>query len=1427
MSKLLRCYVANYGLNDSWYDGVLLDFRNNDKAVHSIINLDNGGGKTTLLSFLFSVIDPRKDYFLKSRQNANHKVSDYFSKNGVPGTCILEWSAPSTSNPRRVYVTGRSVHLKPNQDVEDVMFCYFKDSACAIEDFPGPNLGDNEPAMHWDAIQKWLSVRKKEQGFFQNAVQTSWFDRLRADGIVDSAMIRTQMKFSETEGGVDSFVAFKTQEEFLKKFIELASPDEILDKVHQGVAEFKTKAKNLPELEKCNNELLEAIAILDQLQVQHNAWTAQQTQVASAVETLVMLHGQIHGHFGHVNAAFTQASTQIEQWKNTLAIAKANLDVAEKNERYAAAVCALATYRSNDAQLKALAHSIETDEARIKHMEFLLRGRIIAEHVAVRQTLEEEIASILHVQAPLRNRLELSATAFHRGLANALVAQQQSLIDEAAYQTKTLNTIKTSKTCVLELTTRIAKQTVKQSDTQRQLDAIETRKKEMESQFNMPIDDLGTYLQASLHSLVHEQERLSEAVQLAQAQKYEITNAIREEDRTMSGLQSDIEQAKTWLDSQQNAVKMYETDTLLCAIVDGVPDLNMPTLLGHIDDEIARHRDTTNRWLVQANKLEESIERLENHQNGQANVNIDAVLVWLHAHGFEQAVSSTQYIASLSPSQRAVYLVEYPQGSSGIFIHPEHVHELRKKMASEPLPDTFQHVWLTTFTGSEVHPTNGLYFPLTNDADYDSAKALDALARARDNLNGLRTQQHAHEQRGALLQRLRFNIEAYQTKYPLQAQEETTARIAQLTAAHGVATQKHAQLTANLDAASAALVQGQEDLLEAKRQAQTKTPPMEQALRWVSEEYARIASLNEALAAARNDTIQAEIDKAAAEQQLQQAEIELDNSKDRARAVERLRQDTLTEQHALEMVNPQSAALAHNVNATLEHLRAEYQRYLGEWRMKSEEQVSATQQMHLVNCKNAIATLEKEQQKFVVPNASELGLSSTDVSEKAKEKALAALEEKKREHQGLEVRTLVAHRDYLAHKDEHISEADAVLDAPTAALAHERAKNALLHEKNALNTAQAQLTATQESSSALREKVYEVKGLKDVFDASLKDIECPACTATLEHLDIALWTSQRDAALGEYRSQNAQLSSLRKAREDSYHQYERYRASHSDNLYLRAQNHQDPSLLLDDTTLTNLLVELNDISASMSSDIQTHQSDQSRVVTELVTQASALTVLLEDALSQKVPQGAPLIGGMNVLRVKSSKTPFSSIGHADRMTRVTALLGEYLTGAKPFPTTSRDLFGHAIAAIYAKQLDFQILKMVENEKERYSFVHQVKNSGAEGVTMAMCLYMTILSVRSKPEKGQSTRDAGVLLIDNPFAKATSNKFWAALHNLADHYRVQFVFLTAVSDPETLRDFQHYIALTKKLDTVTGRRILTTASITFTKKEVPDAVVDMV
>lgn len=1423
MSKILRCYVANYGLADAWYDGVLMDFRSNDKPIHTIINLDNGGGKTTLLSFLFSVIDPRKDYFLKSRQNPNHKVSDYFSKNGVPGTCLLEWSAPTSSNPHRVYVTGRSVYLRNNQDVEDIMFCYFKESATAIEDFPGPNLGSNEPAMHWDAIQAWLTVRKKEQGFFQNSVQLNWFDRLRADGIVDSAMIRTQMKFSETEGGVDSFVAFKTQEEFLRKFIELSSPDDLMDKVHQGLSEFLVKAKNLPELEKCNAQLLQATEILGTLQKNQASLVTQQTCVARAVEALLGLRGQIYGHCAAVESDFTHIAQSIGQLKADLVAAQDSKVAAEKQERYCAAVRALATYKTSDALFKDKADALVDRKRRIAHIKFLLLERTKTEKIAIRSTIEQEIASILHAQAPLRRALTKAAFYFHRALTQQLSLQKSQLLSEKNALNETILRIDKQKKSLLSLTAELAKSEVAERDAQTQASGLTQKMHALVTQFHSTADRLSHTLQDRINALLHEKERIEGAIQNTKNAKHEAANAIRHEEHDTQSMQNELQRLHAWVRVQQEHAARFQENPILRSIVDGTPDLSMPTLVGNIDDEIAQKQSRISISIAAVSRLSDRVSRLETHQSEQHNDNIDAALEWLHKQGFDQAVSSVQYIASLSPAQRSSYLAKYPLGAGGVFLHPEHLKSLQTLLVTQPLPDLFQHVWVTTFTGDENLPSNGVYLLLTNDIDYDTEKADALLQELRTKLKNMRSEQHAWQEEAKALQRLRFDIEAYQRDYPLDAQAGVSMEIAQKKEDLETSQERQLALNAQLEQAHHDLFEQQQALAQAKRNADEQVAPMEHALRWLVEDYSRLDALAQMAIEAHNQTQAIQISLDTQSHLLRDDEQSLDSCKDRTRTLERLHQDTHLEQGSVQLVESDALDDLDAVQApSLNVLREEYTRYLGQWQMKSAEQVSANQQMALARCQDNIDSIEKAQRECTVPDAENLNMDAALVTLEQQNFHEQALNVENAEHEDLQLKAKFAHRDYLTYKNENIDPVDANLDASEAALRHEKQKQQVLHLQGSLSSTQQQLSKAEESSSLLREKVHQVKRLKDVFGESVKTIafetqELVSC----ETLDLGLWTAARDGALSEYSSSNNELLSLRKSRDTAYSQYDRYRDRHADNPYLKAQHHQDPTLLHDDETLSRLLMELAEISTSMTSDIEKHQSYQDKVVTELATQASTLTLLLEEALSQKVPQGAPLIGGMHVLRVKSSKTPFSSIGDAERLSRVSALIDEYLVNAKTFPAASKDLFAHAIAAIYARPLDFQILKMVENEKERYSFVHQVKNSGAEGVTMAMCLYMTILSVRNKPEKGAKQKDAGVLLIDNPFAKATSNKFWSALHNLADHYRVQFIFLTAVSDPETLRDFQHYIALTKKVDTVTGRRILTNASITFTKKEEPD------
>ena len=96
MQKITRIYVGNYGVNAAWYDGLIFDLTDamTREATDALINLENGGGKTTFLSFVFSCFETSQDKFLKHLQNANHRFGQYFSGDGRPGFILIEWEMP-------------------------------------------------------------------------------------------------------------------------------------------------------------------------------------------------------------------------------------------------------------------------------------------------------------------------------------------------------------------------------------------------------------------------------------------------------------------------------------------------------------------------------------------------------------------------------------------------------------------------------------------------------------------------------------------------------------------------------------------------------------------------------------------------------------------------------------------------------------------------------------------------------------------------------------------------------------------------------------------------------------------------------------------------------------------------------------------------------------------------------------------------------------------------------------------------------------------------------------------------------------------------------------------------------------------------------------------------------------------------------------
>lgn len=228
------------------------------------------------------------------------------------------------------------------------------------------------------------------------------------------------------------------------------------------------------------------------------------------------------------------------------------------------------------------------------------------------------------------------------------------------------------------------------------------------------------------------------------------------------------------------------------------------------------------------------------------------------------------------------------------------------------------------------------------------------------------------------------------------------------------------------------------------------------------------------------------------------------------------------------------------------------------------------------------------------------------------------------------------------------------------------------------------------------------------------------------------------------------------------------------------------------TDAKRLLEHLDDRIATTEATLQSMQADFDACVEEvLAVVRSAITTLNRATSKDKsVPVGAPYVGGKQVLKMRAN---FGSVPVETRRQTLSAYL-DMLVDTNVFPPRGTDLIADAMARVYGRPLGLQVLKMSIEETEQYVPVERVSNSGGEGVVMAMFLYLVINQLRAENHAQVHRIAGGPLILDNPFAKATSPTMWRAQRLLAEAMDVQLIFATALQDFNALGEFQRFIRL---------------------------------
>lgn len=214
------------------------------------------------------------------------------------------------------------------------------------------------------------------------------------------------------------------------------------------------------------------------------------------------------------------------------------------------------------------------------------------------------------------------------------------------------------------------------------------------------------------------------------------------------------------------------------------------------------------------------------------------------------------------------------------------------------------------------------------------------------------------------------------------------------------------------------------------------------------------------------------------------------------------------------------------------------------------------------------------------------------------------------------------------------------------------------------------------------------------------------------------------------------------------------------------------------------------------------KSDYDATVRELLNLVNSGIRILNIACAKRIPDSAPYLGGKPVLKMKLE---LNTISPEHRKVSLESFVDELITSGKPH-ASGTDMVADAIQKIAGRQLGLRIAKLVIDEAQQYAPIEKISNSGGEGVSMALCLYILTAQIRSENLADLKKQPGGPLILDNPFARANSSFIWKAQRAFANAMGVQMIFASPTKDLGTLGEFENFIFLRKSgVNAKTGRQ----------------------
>lgn len=1427
MRYVTRIHLSDCGWREAYYPGTTIDLTDprTGKPTHTVFNMENTGGKTSFLSLVLSCFDTNERRFLKTLIRPNQKFSHYFWD--VPAFILVEWDLsddqPSLLETPRL-VTGQVVvplGAGQQKELERHFFTYRTTPDLSFDDIPAPGLrGFARGRINGrQDLQRWFhDMRANHPGNFQAFEnQTTWKRKL-AEEKIDTALLAAQVEFNRSEGGIEDFLNFRDEPQFVRKFLRTTMPDAEASEVRRVLADHVDKLADRPRLvrrREAMRQLRERFAPFVEAAEKVQGARSEVDRQAKHAAGLQAALRERRDQAERQTAYFVEQASRHEE-----AAKDAAGKVGEARVLHASAV--VETARRSFDQADAIAQVREQELADARSHRHLLQAALLLTEIQDDQARTENLQRDIDAQdAELEpRRVELRAIG-----ANLVATIEQRVADFRGQQ----RTRKAEADKLVADANAADKASFKADDdgraAERELSRIE-RNIELVAEDRARLEESGI-LRANesaaagaerhtqiAQSAIEQAQALSDKADSEEKTARDIVETRSERKAERSALESVIDRLRQTADAgQAKRQQLAFHQTILSLTAESEVDPDSESVVRIVREAKTKSTHTLRSAERRQEVLNADRESLE--AVGLASIDKDArgVAERLRERGLRDAQPYASWLSSIvdSPADIRRFAEMDPARFGGVAVPDREALARARDALTIDLP--LSRPVVVAVASEELAETPDDRFVLSVDqpAAYDREAARELLQKIEHELSELANAISKTQDRIDQLDALDRDLETWRERFG----------DGKLTDLWRDIEQKQERIT-EIDHELAEL-DGQLSDCEQTAQALRRQAKKCEASANEASEHARRAQEHHETWEARLDAWR--IERREREQTLVDAkrrkkEEEARRDELRAQAAE-LNEQARTNGATAAALEREATEIEHSTSGghageNLDVLRRDYGQ-----RLKTLQSLESNRVDHLRGRKEEIDEgLVKKRKRF----ERQFGdLDRNDVAKEAAkdnvaeaaEVAEAAIDRAQSAASGARADAISANREFQSEKEQRAKELRPTqlsdlthLDAQELAEVQPRTLGIIEDEqaREAQETASArrakeEATSNRQIAERCQHHVTTLAGLLSDPPPAAAPIRLPS------EEEVANYVSRVVTDLARVEKEFTQL------REYAYQQYDQVRKFTNSDAFRQLEGEREVATHLAANDPLAAAASARVTARLIDDRLKSIEHDLSRLDEDLETCVAELSRLLATAVhnlrrmtrDSHIPEHVPRFGGQPVFRMTADLKRVAPAQRKEMLINYVTDLAE----AGRIPETGHDiaaeLIDRMIAALGRNTLGIQLLKPKGEGDTEHMPIDQVTVSGGELLTAAMMIYLVLARLRAEARHGRNA-EGGILIMDNPFGKANKALLLKTQIGLADAMGIQLFYTTGVQDTSALAEFENIIRLRRNKQSSSTRRI---------------------